>query len=39
MTTRYEEVESKSIADLKEEYYGAKMRDNQQPSLFIMQME
>ena len=39
MTTRYEEVESKSIADLKEECYGAKMRDDQQPSLFIVQME
>ena len=39
MTTRCEEVESKSIADLKEEHYGATMRDNQQPSLFIIQME
>ena len=39
MTKRYEEVESKSIADLKEEHCGAKMRDDQQPSLFIVQME
>jgi len=39
MTTRCEEVESKSIADLKEEHCGAKMRDDQQPSLFIVQME
>jgi len=39
MTTRCKEVESKSIADLKEECYGAKMRDDQQPSLFIVQME
>ena len=39
MTTRCEEVESKSIADRKEEHYGAKMRDDQQPSLFIVQME
>ena len=39
MTTRYKEVESKSIADLKEEYYGAKMKEDQQPSLFIVQME
>jgi len=39
MTKRYEEAESKSIADLKEECYCAKMRDNQQPRLFIVQME
>jgi len=39
MTNRCEEVESKSIADLKEEHCGAKMRDYQQPSLFIVQME
>jgi len=39
MTTRCVEVESKSIADLKEECYGAKMKDDQQPSLFIAQME
>jgi len=39
MTTRYKEVESKSIADLKEYCCGAKMRDDQQPSLFIVQME
>jgi len=28
MTKRYEEVESKSIANLKEECYGAKMKDD-----------
>ena len=39
MTTRHEEVESKSIADLKEECHGAKMKDDQQPSPFIVQME
>jgi len=39
MTTGYEEAESKSIADLKEEHCGAKMRDDQQPSLFVVQME
>ena len=39
VTMRCEEVESKSIADLKQEWHGAKMRDNQQPSLFIVQME
>jgi len=39
MTTRYKEVESKSITDSKEECYGAKMKDDQQPSLFIVQMK
>ena len=39
LTKRYEEVEAKSIADLKKEYYSAKMEDEQQPSLFIVKME
>jgi len=39
MTTRCEEVESKSIADLKEEHCGTKMRDDQQRSPFIAQMK
>jgi len=39
MTKRCKEVESKSIAHLKEEHYDAKMRDEQQPRLFIAQME
>ena len=39
LTKRYEEVESKSLADLKEDYYGAKMTMDQQPSLFVVKME
>jgi len=39
MTTRDEEVESKSSAELKEEHCCAKMRDDQQPSLFVAQLE
>ena len=39
LTKRYEEVESKTIADLKEDYCGARMKEDQQPSLFIVQME
>ena len=39
MTTRHEEVESKSITDLKEEHCSAKMKGDQQPCLSSAQME
>ena len=39
MAKRHEEVESKSITDTKEEYHSARMKEDQQPSLFIVQME
>jgi len=39
LAKRYEEVESKSISDLKEKCCSARMKEDQQPSLFIVQME